>query len=328
MPDDLAEYNGDAAQNQDGADQAEKPSSQDWRHDFKRLIRRGRIEKELGNSKSLREIIGKVREFEDRVGLDQLIESFISNEIIVDPVMAEVANYVFEVVSQKHPEVLAVVLLGSSVHGGAKVRELTETSEPDLDWGIITQEPIRPKLAEVIENTAKAHLPEIIKKFNLNPEFHFCVMINPARDAHSHNFFPGLRSTTAKNPEHLKDILTGKKPGQSFDSLTSWLKLDPADIAVLYLQPSFPPEVNQHNRAMLLEALKLLARQDHKIWRATIERIMYSWRDAHGLKLKHFGSQFKREKDLHLALRVSHDSASIMDAVMKELLEATGRAGD
>lgn len=109
---------------------------EEWKNDVKRLIRRAQIYKQMGLKPSVKEVKDTVREYENRIGVEKLIEALVSEENVVNPTMARVAQKLQDELVKDHPEIRAVVLLGSSVHGGALIRQVTESNkEPDLDWG-------------------------------------------------------------------------------------------------------------------------------------------------------------------------------------------------
>jgi hypothetical protein len=113
-----------------------------WQQDLYRVIRRAQIHKSAVGT-SLGTTIHTFRAKEDTTRLGALVNSLVNQEVNIDPNMVEVANYIYSLVSQESPDVRAVVLLGSLVHGGAKIRNATGTSKgPDLDWGIITSRPL------------------------------------------------------------------------------------------------------------------------------------------------------------------------------------------
>ena len=123
-----------------------------WKHNVGRLIRRVTIESQLNRGKSLSDIKASVKVFEKDNKVDELISALVEKEFVVDPKMADVADDVSRRVRDKFPEVSAIILLGSSTHGGAGVRRLTGSPyEPDLDWGVISDEFLGKRGIEMIE---------------------------------------------------------------------------------------------------------------------------------------------------------------------------------
>lgn len=306
----------DSAQTQQELSDPPLPlSAEQWKSDFKRLIRRSAVSREMGKNTSLNEIITKVRQFEQQIGLEKLAEELISEEIIIHPKMAEVANFVFAALSKKFPELKAVVLLGSSVHGGAMIREASGTTEPDFDWGIITKVPISNSKAEAMQNELnKFYLNQIKSRFGFSETFHTCFYVNPQR----------YRSISPKNQSQLLDLLSKDTP-LSLGLFHQEKTLDAKGTAVFYLSPSFPTEVNMRNRQMLFGVLSELAKKDKEKWKIVIKQIYEEWRSAHNIKHKHF--LLPKDRDWEIARNVvsNFGADNLRAQVMWELLKATGK---
>lgn len=275
----------------------------EWQNDLRRLIRRSQIYQQMGAKTSIKEIKDTVREYETRLGVEELADSLVSEELVIQPRMARVAQKLQEELVKDFPEIKAVVLLESSVHGGASIREATSSQkEPDLDWGIIFSKKEDFGSSERIVNKARALLRDIAKKENLFPHFHSCHYVNPI------NF-----RTTELSEDDIVHILKSVADG----------KLGPENI-LLFLQPSFPPEVGQKNRAIIFEGLSKLAREDESAWRSVVEYIMDKWQAIHHLSKKHFYITPKK-RDYRLLNKVVSKSPDVMGLVMRELLESTNK---
>ncbi|MBI2596126.1 hypothetical protein HYW46_05340 [Candidatus Daviesbacteria bacterium] len=293
-------------------------SPKQWKYAFKRLIRRAAISKQLPKQQSLNKIIDEVRRYEEKIGLDKLADALIEEEVTIHPKMAGVANFAFEILSKKYPEIQAVVLLGSSIHGGAMVREASGSiKEPDFDWGIITDKSISDGKAVEIQEELKKYLPYIIRKLGFNETFHLCFAANPL----------WFRSISVKKQSDLENLLSYGQPLPS-DPLPPFSQgktLDPQQTAVFFLSPSFPPEINQQNREFLFGALRELAQTQREIWKIVVVKIHEEWSFVHGIRHKHF--ELPREKDQAIAINVvySFGADNLRAKVMWELLKATGK---
>src|SRR5438477_34730 len=93
-----------------------------WRNGVKRVLRRQLIsETPVGSLLALKR---QVRIKEDQLGIDSFLDEVTSTEVILDPAMVQVAGFLSEKLTEQFSEVKGVVLLGSAVHGGKKIREV------------------------------------------------------------------------------------------------------------------------------------------------------------------------------------------------------------
>ncbi len=270
---------------------------EDWKHKLRRLIRRSAIYRGLENlppGNSMFSVRENVRQFEDVNEVDRVLESLVTEEYTVDQKMAAVAQRVYEFLVSRHPQLLAVVLMGSSIHGGAVLRRLTASGgEPDFDWGIITRGDMtleeRIKMLEEVEGL----MPELARELDLHSGFHSCASCNP-RLYHAKEFrAPGFRD--------LSDLL---------------------DNAKLYLQPSFPPEVNEQNRKKLREYLSCLRRVNPGNGEQFVGMLSKMMRSDHRLRDKHI-SHAPHRRDENLAKGVVAESSDAMKGPMSKFFDST-----
>ena len=89
---------------------------------------------------------------------------------------------------------------------------------------------------------------------------------------------------------------------------------------ILYLLPSFPPEVNKKNKDLLLKKLHELYISNPQEWKEQIVIMLHSWRAFHELKIKHFNIA-DREMDRELLRMVVGETSRVMEKGMRETLE-------
>lgn len=283
-----------------------------WKGDVKRLVRRKMISET--RAASLSSLKRQVRKRENDLGVDQSLDELASGELIIDPKMVQVAEFLSGNLRERFPEVEGVVLLGSSVHGGSKIREFTGNTEPDLDWGIVTDRIIEPARAKEINAEAEKQKEEIVARFGLDEGFHLCPTANPIQ----------YRVLNLHDPEQIVELFRLRHMTDSEGRGSAAMQLLPGRQAVLYLQPSFPPEVNEGNREILLEGLRELARRWPSLWENSIHEILIAWKNSHKLKDKHFKTA-GRGKDRELVYKVIDESSSwIMGKSLEQLLWSTG----
>lgn len=278
-----------------------------WEEHLRRLIRRRAINKNLSET-SLTKIKEAVRLFEKKIDVDELINSLVKNEFTISPRIAEVAQEVSKIVLAKYPKVKAILLIGSSIHGGALIREATKASEnPDFDFGVLSDEELSQEESQNIVKYVEKFLPKIAGQYELHNGFYACS--NPEED----------NTTSLKNVKHFMDFAYYINESSFTDRI------------LRYLQPSFPPEVNEKNREIVKAGLKELHIVDEEKYKHLVNSITQKWLDIHLLKEKHFGiPELKsedqtelRKRDVSLVKKVTAASAEKMSEPMNKLLHST-----
>src|SRR3989344_5290287 len=159
-----------------------------WTRAIRRLVRRAEIERLLSQDINIDELTKRVRQFEQEADIDKIINDLLTKEVITDPTMMKLSENLYNKLHQEFPEIKAIVLMGSAVHGGARVRQATRTwGEHDLDWGIIFDRPVKRGQIEEIINRADSFLPGLaqemgfgeVNSFGESP-FHSCRYVNPS----------------------------------------------------------------------------------------------------------------------------------------------------
>ena len=274
----------------------------EWENDLRRLIRRGEIYRQMQIESSAKEIKDTVREYEKEVGVSELVNALVYQEVVIQPKMASVASKLYESLAKEFPEVKAIVLMGSPVHGGAKIREATKAKdEPDLDWGIISSRQLWHEEICTIVKQAENLLEGIVMDENLSGSFHSCVGVNPLY----------YRTTNLKTERVLGFLQSVAEGELGISNLT------------LHLQPTYPSEVGIRNREILLSGFRNLAKKDKDTWRNLVEKVLLDWNHIHKLKEKHFNIAPKVRDD-EIRGTVVENSTYVMGIAMRELLESTG----
>lgn len=174
-------------------------------------------------------------------------------------------------------------------------------TERDLDWGVIGDDRLDSEGVKDVVMHVKGMLPELIKKYNLPPDFHSCVVINPEK----FNTFDIADATEAEEilqEEFLNEIS-------------------------LYLHPSFPAEINERNRELIFQGFRSLATKDNEQWLTMVSKIIQYWQQIHMLREKHF-TIATREKDTELLQKVVSSSARMMVEPLAQRLIQTETPDD
>lgn len=312
-----------------------KPNEQeigDWKRSLLRVIRRSMIRKNLDKD-SLRSIVNEVIEEEGSKGVGELVDALVDCEYVVDPEVSSKVMGLSDYLTQEHPDVLAVIVLGSAIHGGSTLRKIlsdggatdnipavvtsdTEntgeksTGAKDLDWGIITygetSEDDRSLVVELAETWLRDNAA--VKPISLKS----CGVAN-ARKV----WTPMLRGQ--------EDAIT--IVGEFIDVLGTLLR-DPESMVSfdydlpLYFAPSYPPTVNMLNRRYLLSALQNIHSYDPKTADMLIDYIVEDLKGHHLLKRKHFVDNLDPRSE-KLASTVVKSSATVMSSALRELLKGS-----
>lgn len=283
---------------------------------LRRLVHRETIGKEMvrkNNKDSLRRILDKSRAKLPQI--ESQIEDVLSKEYSIDTERYEVTGTFSYALENRFPDIsgLGILPLGSIIRGGAVIRKLMgrETEASDLDWGIVSDDPIDKETLKKINEYAKesvprfalkAGLPRIISSSYINGENFNVVNIKSKREA-------------------INMIRDMEKDTSDWDPWTNPL--------ILYLGPSIPPEYNQRNRKFLLDGLSQLSLEDHNLWKKTVDQLVDSWRQHLRVKPKHLvGSYTTSERDEEIRQNIIKSSREALSKRMEELLLTTDRSSN
>jgi len=159
----------------------------DFKKGLVRLATRKTIERMGRKSRMGSELRRGVRREISAEDVPGLVTRLIEDEFVIDEGRALVANDLATELREHFDfEGLAVVLMGSAVHGGVKTRELVGIPDinPDFDWGIIMNE-IKIgadkfiTIREQIRDYGNDLLGPISIRHGITPPLHGCRVINP-----------------------------------------------------------------------------------------------------------------------------------------------------
>jgi hypothetical protein len=285
-------------------------SSEEWGNNLARLSRRSLIASRYSKrgKKSLAQIINSVRDQEKQLGVDALINQLINSEYSLESSTAGIAEDLSVYARELYPDIEGVVVLGSSMDGGKNVRKFTNSNEvSDLDWGVLTKLFLDPTDLYDLAHKSKKIIREIGQKHgvrNLKP----CERFSP----------PRCNAISLVSDQQAYDVL--KRLGR--DVIAPWETDLYTGQVLLYLPPSFPIEVNETNRAHLLEGLKELSATDRDSWKRTIDRIEKAHTAVHAIKAKHLNIA-PTLRDRKLRDEVVANSAQAMSRPLAILLQST-----
>lgn len=285
-------------------------TAHDWEKDLQRLTRRAAIERLAPENPSIQATINAVRKFEKENDTEGVIHALTTEVVNVDPKMAALAAKISESVLLKFPDVKAIVLMSSAVHGGQKMRNITAGGQAgkDFDWGIITaQEWVDYKPRAVIVDYVRDCLKESKIEFNLSQDYSSCWYLNGKNFFATHlNDIEGARQTMGKNLGGINDISS----------------------IILYFHPSFPPEINEANREHILNALKEIDQEDQAKWRHIVQALLQYWTRIHEIGPQHLGPRVAKrlptDKEFSRQERIAEKSSRVMSEPFKKMLESTG----
>lgn len=277
-------------------------ATEEWKSDLARLIRRREIYDRIhnGGRESLAEIRHQVRDYEDKIGVEAIIDSLIKNTTDVSPEIRELATLSVERIRDKHDEFAGLVILGSEAHGGAKVKK---KGSRDFDSGGLFTSQVTPEIKADTLNIMNS----IASGTGINP----CIFLNPSKINTQvlSNSADGL--TVA---QRLGDPSSKSTDGQYRAKV------------LLYFEPSFPEVVNHDNRRFLLNGLENLSLENHDAWENAVANIYEGWKNIHRLKHKHVKWDGWGAKDEEIADRVIEGSSEVMSQVMIAALIATDKS--
>lgn len=291
-------------------------SAEEWKSKLEYLLKRGVIAAELEKGSTLSEIKQRARLFSRSEELRSIMDQLINSEMIVSEQRARVAEALSEKLRQKYGgkffgmKNLSVILIGSGIHGGSAVRQLTENyDETDLDWGMITDSRsiFSDQKRENMFDYAEQFVPGLGVRVGIGRDLHSCHTYNPTR-VFGQNF-----SSEQQCFQQLQKIAVG---GQF---------LDENDMVMLAFTPSFPAETNEKNRMHVLSGLRSLYGESPDQWRKVVDDMVDWWKLSHRLKEKHImvPAQKKYSRSHRLADEVASASEDLMEKGFRALLEST-----
>lgn len=269
-------------------------STEVFKEDLTRVVVRDKIAMELNQKKPVKKIISEIKSSSTRRAAEILASRLTTQENLIDEKTMKLIQELQKQVAEEFPELtnIALVPLGSTAHGGRKVREALGTSmDTDLDLGITCDQSDLADSSKFhdISSFISSKVQELAETFGFSSKYHLCGAISP-RMYHSFNLDSLESALTALNYPNADDLR--------------------GDRIISYLLTSIPPQVNENNRIIALDALRYIHNEDPKLWRTYIEDILSEWSEHHKLKPKHLIG--KETKDLYQIEYISDwtDSAS------------------
>lgn len=221
---------------------------------------------------NLDEIKSKSRETETKivVAADRLIK----DEFFLDDKTTMLVTKLQTEIKERFPKFnnLALVVAGSSLHGGRLIREALETTQyQDLDLVLFCDSDTKPTLSDTlpIKTYLDNRIKDIGKEFGFSKNFKLCHTINPG-------------VYTYPNFHSANEVLSLIEHGTSYK--IDYKILDNITLAFF---PSFPPDVNRNNQSQVLEALRFLYDKNPVNWKFVVNELTYHWKTYHKISLKH-----------------------------------------
>ncbi len=279
--------------------------AEEWQQQIIRVLARTEAAEKLRAGAGLKEVKEAIRAVQKKGELVKFVENLLLSEVVVEPRHAQVATELGQQLQHEFPQVsnLAVILIGSAVHGGAELRRLQDYDEDtDLDWGILgdynpslmVNKPILDSLVQ----RGYMLIPQIGRKYGLD-------------NLRSCNFYDPYQ-VNALNLRDSDEVVNLAKKSLNARRLL-W-----------YFLPSFPVAVNERNRRIMLAGLRQLAQSDRTQWDQTIQFLLSYWRGDHELKTKHFKGYYNDQRSHTLIFHLTVQSRDIMAESLHQLLLSTG----
>lgn len=233
-----------------------------------------------------------------------LLDKLMHSEFLIEPRWAKISEDLAHELQLEFSEFtnIAVIPMGSAIHGGAFLRQVTQHSTPgqvgDFDWGLATDQDIAfddPILSK-INTLAKRAVPQLAQEAGVEKNMESC-------SRHNAKYF------RVKNLESVEE---------AYDHLlkTADNYIPDQDPFFQIFQPSFPAEVNQRNQEMFLEALRQLAKQDSDLWEVVAENLVQAWERVHRIHGKHLIDQNSSDK---AAVKKANELAEYSGRVMSQV---------
>lgn len=265
-----------------------------------RIFRRGEISKLGVHKRNVRDF---VRELEDKNNTSGLADELVSGDFFIDKKDAETANLLYRGLHEKFPEVKAVLLLGSNVHGGKEIRAAFDTPDKsDFDCGIVYA------LKEIHKSM------DDLKRREINNEAELLLKKK------------GIKLCSVNNPlfKAISDLYSEASAELALSEFTT-MDLRKKEKNLMYFLPSFPKDINVRNKSLLLESLGRISMKDHNLWEKITNEILFQWSLVHRILPKHvrYADPDKmKERDLYLSGEIAQLSRELMPESLKiELLK-------
>lgn len=290
-------------------------AGQDFLKGMKRTARRAEIAKSLTSGEtSARNIIETVKSSKKVEAAEEIARRLINEEFVVHEEIVPVVEEMQAKLEERFPnEGISLLLLGSSLRGGAEVRKVMGTRVGDVDLGMLSSDELLPDMRRKIEEIITEHLVE------KGVDLELCDYVRPSRF----------------NAVNLRDVEDAKS------KLNDFFESD----LMLFFVPSFPAETNEKNRQFLFEALAEVSIEDPNQWENIYENLVELWTDDHTVKAKHLWSPeltryYQKRRKLRgddqvwevdpgmnrsaiLARGVAKQSKDVMKEHFEEMLKAT-----
>jgi len=228
------------------------------------IAKREKIAEALLKGKSLSETKALARNPEIGIKIKNIADILKKDEITVSKENQLIMENIQHQLVEKFPNIegLSIILFGSSVHGGGMVRkELGTQAEQDLDIAFIIDDKINGRFHQI---NVRNYIDEILQK-------------NYKKELHPTNIY--TESLTSINDATKKLIAT--------TTIEPERKEYAKEEILIYLFPSFPSEVNEKNRALLLEALNKIYKDNPSQWSKIKNEVLEIWERYHKLEPKH-----------------------------------------
>lgn len=241
-----------------------------------------------GGMHSLRELVAKVREKRkhDDYRPDKVVNVLSTTLLPFKTEYYPIANYLFEQLqlSRYAGRVDSIVIGGSLVHGGSRIRTITNEAKSeghDFDLALFLKSPESRILIGEVSSLLKQCLAEWLRN---NPEFVAAHRINERE----FSICDGMMSFSDSIPS-FREIETkiyawqaGTAPYDERYAIASRL--------FMLLEPCAPLEKNHLHLITFFRILNFTYHFDQRVWRELLDVLIREYQSHHRLKLKHFGT--------------------------------------
>ena len=265
-----------------------------------------------------------------------ITQCFVFKEASPHPQIAQLASDFSDSLRSRIPKIQAVLLLGSFGNGAARIRDIMGTVEKsDLDWGIITQELTDNELI-VLKDQADKVIPQLASNYGLPPTFRSCDGVNPYKLQDVEEMKP--HDITMDRPDRrFQRIARPLGSIQSIHALLIEASYSSFPLTFkkfsLYIEPSYPAEVNEKNRALIKSGLDQLYTMNRGMWERVTEGLLKQWHNFRFIKDKHLlestnisgngNLQNYERRQAELREKISNASKILMSRPMEGFLKST-----
>lgn len=272
-------------------------NSSDAKQVLTKSINRELVRKALGSEKTLtQEVKSAIRENRKNFPPEQIAKDIVEKPFLPDPASVELFNSITETLQMKYPFLKAIILKGSSALGGMFIRRAVNPNSSyrtDGDISLIvdqeinndTQDEVYKSIDEELQRL-KAQKSKLLETFPANYQI--------------------------ETGEVMKNL-------DSVDDALAVLKMGFAPDVLLYLEPTCPPEINQKNTQLILEAFRTLPKDQADALKV---RVLSIYRLMGRVKEKHFDSAYYLDKDIDLVHQQRSDEFTLqLTQALAKLLE-------